>query len=65
MERRKQREQENKAHQIFRKECLFFGKFGVLCFFVTTILTFALLPHYQRLLYAQDIKVGKTLVILL
>ena len=35
--------QENKAHQ-----CLFFGKFGVLCFLETPVLRFALLPYYRR-----------------
>ena len=27
---------------------LFFGKFGVLCFFETRVLRFALLPYYRR-----------------
>ena len=37
--------QKNKARQI-----LFFGKFGVLCFFFETpVLRSALLPYYQRL----------------
>ena len=48
--------QENKAHEIFQKtlcisggkKCSFFGKFGVLCFLVTPVLRFALLPYYQR-----------------
>ena len=30
------------------KKCSFFGKFGVLCFLVTPILRFALLPCYRR-----------------
>ena len=30
------------------KKCLFFGKFGVLCFFETPVLRFVLLPYYQR-----------------
>ena len=30
------------------KKCLFFGKFGVLCFLVTSVLRFALLPYYWR-----------------
>ena len=30
------------------KKCLFFGKFGVLCFLVTSVLKFALLPYYRR-----------------
>ena len=29
------------------KKCLFFGKFGVLCFLETPVLRFALLPYYQ------------------
>ena len=53
--------QENKAGRIFRKtnisymcvsgkkKCSFFGKFGVLCFLVTPVLKFALLPYYQRI----------------
>ena len=32
------------------KKCLFFGKFGVLCFLETSILRFALLPYYRRFL---------------
>ena len=31
------------------KKCLFFGKFGVLCFLETTVLRFVLLPCYRRL----------------
>ena len=30
------------------KKCLFFGKFGVLCFLVTAILRFVHLPYYRR-----------------
>ena len=30
------------------KICLFFGKFGALCFLVTCILRFTLLPYYRR-----------------
>ena len=30
------------------KKCLFFGKFGGLCFLVTPVLRFALLPYYRR-----------------
>ena len=53
--------QENKAGRIFRKtnisymcvsgkkKCSFFEKFGVLCFLVTPVLKFALLPYYQRI----------------
>ena len=32
------------------EKCLFFGKFGVLCFLVTPVLRFALLPYYQRII---------------
>ena len=32
------------------KKCLFFGKFGVLCFLVISVLRFALLPYYPRLI---------------
>ena len=52
--------QENKARQIFQKtnnsyqgdenqgdkKCFFFGKFGVLCFLVTSDLKFVILPCY-------------------
>ena len=31
-----------------RKKCLFSGKFGILCFFETPVLRFALLPYYRR-----------------
>ena len=31
------------------KKCSFFGKFGVLCFIVTPVLRFALLPYYRQL----------------
>ena len=34
------------------KKCLFFGKFGVLCFLETPVLRFALLPYY-RLIFWQ------------
>ena len=30
------------------KKCSFFGKFGVLCSFVTSVLRFVLFPYYQR-----------------
>ena len=33
------------------KKCLFFGKYGVLCFLETLVLRFALLPYYRRSLY--------------
>ena len=32
------------------KKCLFFGKFGVLCFPETPVLRFAILPYYRRFL---------------
>ena len=32
------------------EKCLFFGKFVVLCFLVTPVLRFALLPYYQRII---------------
>ena len=37
--------------RISCKKCLFYGKFGVLvlCFLVTPVLRFVLLPHYQRI----------------
>ena len=31
------------------KKCLFFGKFGVLCFIVTSVLIFSLLLYYRRI----------------
>ena len=34
--------------QIGGKKCSFLGKFGVLCFLVTFVLRFALLPYYLR-----------------
>ena len=54
--------EESKARQIFRKtnisypqirtsggkKCSLFGIFGVLCFLVTSVLRFALLPYYRR-----------------
>ena len=30
------------------KKCSFFGKFGMLCFLVTLVLRFAILPYYRR-----------------
>ena len=33
----------------FCKKCLFFGKFGVLCFLETPVLRFALLAYYRHL----------------
>ena len=30
------------------EKCLFFGKFGVLCFLETPVLRFGLSPHYQQ-----------------
>ena len=31
------------------KKCLFFGKFGVLCFLETPVLSFALFLYYRRI----------------
>ena len=36
------------AYQGVRNVC-FFGKFGVLCFLLTPVLRFALLPYYRRI----------------
>ena len=38
----------NTKHAKFSKERTFFGKFGVLCILVTSVLRFALLPYYRR-----------------
>ena len=32
------------------KKCSFFGKFDVLCFLETTVVRFALLPYYRRIM---------------
>ena len=45
--------QENKALTcayvcVSGGKCLFFGKFGVLCFLETTVMSIALLPYYRR-----------------
>ena len=37
------------------KNCLFFGNFGVLCFFETPVLRFALLPYYRRFQFTTSI----------
>ena len=47
--------QENKARHTYisvsgGKKCLFFGKFGVLCFLETPVLRFPLLPYYRQTL---------------
>ena len=48
--------QENKARQISYvcvsegKKCCFFAKFGVLCFLEKSVLRFALLPYYRRVI---------------
>ena len=34
--------------RIKSKKCLFFGKFDMVCFLVTLVLSFALLPYYRR-----------------
>ena len=36
------------------KKCLFFGKFGVLCFLETPVLRFANLPHNRRLGFKME-----------
>ena len=56
--------EENKARQIFwktnisyvrlvvrGKKCSIFGKFGVLCFLVTSVLRFALLRYYRQIVW--------------
>ena len=42
------------------KKCSFFGEFGVLCFFETPILRFALLPYYRRFLMIDNIQYSLT-----
>ena len=42
------------------KKCWFFGKFDVLCFLVTSVLRFALLPYYQRIMVVNLMKNSKT-----
>ena len=37
------------------KKCLFYGKFGELCFLETPILRFTLLPYYRRISIARDL----------
>ena len=37
------------------KKCLFFGKFGVLCFLETPVLRFSLLAYYRRYVGLQSI----------
>ena len=36
------------------KKFSFFGKFGILCFLVTSILRFAFLPYYRRVALQDD-----------
>ena len=43
---RQKEESQNIRMRIRGKKCSIFGKFGVLYFLVTSILRFALLPHY-------------------
>ena len=79
----KRRQQEYKAHQIFRKTnityplirtrtyvCVsgskkhsFFGKFGLLCIFVTSVLRFALLLYYRRYHITHKILVSTLLTL--
>ena len=42
------------------KKCSFLGKFGVLCFLVTSILRFALLHYYRR--YVADVQMTDNLL---
>ena len=43
------------VHVRIRKyQCLFFGKFDVPCFLVTSILRFALLPYYWQLVNKRE-----------
>ena len=37
------------VHVTAGKQCSFFGKFGVLCFLVTPVLSLAILPYYRRI----------------
>ena len=39
------------------KKCLFFEKFGVLCFLETLLLRFVILPYYRRLFVTFDVNV--------
>ena len=39
------------------KKCLFFGKFGVVCFLVISVLRFALLPYYRRIVIRRQFKI--------
>ena len=42
------------------KKCWFFGKIDVLCFLVTSVLRFALLRHYRRIMVVNLMKNSKT-----
>ena len=44
------------------KKCSFSGKFDVLCFIVTSVLRFALLPYYRRPGNLQD-QIGITMLV--
>lgn len=53
--------QQKKARQHFRETNIsyplsFLGKFGVLCFAVTSILKFALLPYHQQYCCKESVK---------
>ena len=39
-----------------RKKCLFFRKFGELCFLVKPVLRFVLLPYYRRIIHLKFTK---------
>ena len=45
------------------KKCSFFEKFGVLCFFETPVLRFALLPYYRRYVFQIFCKIFSVLYI--
>ena len=43
-------EKANETKLLGGKKCSFFGKFGLLCFLLTSVLRFALLPYDRRFL---------------
>ena len=49
---RKQQKSQKQQYVLGGKKCSFFGKFGVLCFFVTSVLRFAFLSYHQWILLA-------------
>ena len=50
------------AYQGVRNIC-FFGKFGVIYFLVTSVLTFALLPYYRLTVHIDPFEVIFTLIV--